>query len=148
MKKQLLEDIRRIKTLMSLIVEDVNAECIEGNCIDGRGTLKIPALDDDNVFDFETPSEKIIKGNFKDNKPINGEDYIVTFKTYLGTATYDGQMNDAFGMYGYGRLQLPNEDNPDEEPACTSSPRMCGEVKYSSREPNTHDDSTRVVQVM
>jgi hypothetical protein len=116
MKKQLLEDIRRIKSLMSLIVEDVNAECIEGNCLDGRGTLKIPALDDDNVFDFETTSEKIIKGNFKDNKPINGEDYIVTFKTYLGTATYDGQMNDAFGMYGYGRLQLPNKDNPDEEP--------------------------------
>jgi hypothetical protein len=116
MKKQLLEDIRRIKSLMSLIVEDVNAECIEGNCLDGRGTLKIPALYDDNVFDFETTSEKIIKGNFKDNKPINGEDYLVTFKTYFGTATYDGQMNDAFGMYGYGKIQLPNQDNPDEEP--------------------------------
>jgi hypothetical protein len=116
MKKQLLEDIRRIKSLMSLIVEDVNAECIEGNCLDGRGTLKIPALDDDNVVDFQTTSEKIIKGNFKDNKPINGEDYLVTFKTYFGTATYDGQMNDAFGMYGYGKIQLPNQDNPDEEP--------------------------------
>ena len=101
---------------MSLIVEDVNAECIEGNCLDGRGTLKIPALDDDNVVDFQTTSEKIIKGNFKDNKPINGEDYLVTFKTYFGTATYDGQMNDAFGMYGYGKIQLPNQDNPDEEP--------------------------------
>lgn len=42
MKKQLLEDIRRIKSLMSLIVEDVSGDCIEGNCVDGVGTLKIP----------------------------------------------------------------------------------------------------------
>ena len=101
---------------MSLIVEDVSAECIEGNCLDGRGTLKIPALDDDNIMDFETPSEKIIKGTFKDNKPINGEDYLVTFKTYFGTSTYYGQMNDTFGMYGNGKIQLPNQDKPDEDP--------------------------------
>ncbi len=99
---------------MSLIVEDVSAECIEGNCIDGKGTLKIPALDDDNIMDFYTTSEKIIKGNFKDNKPISGEDYIVTFKPYFGTVTYEGQMNDKFGLYGYGKIRLPYLDNPDE----------------------------------
>ena len=113
MKKQLLEDIRRIKSLMSLIVEDVSGDCIEGNCVDGVGTLKIPE-DSEKVYDFLTESEKIIKGPFKDSKPINGKNYIVTYKTYFGTATYKGQMNETFGMYGYGRIQLPNQNDSDE----------------------------------
>lgn len=108
MNKLLIENINRIKQLMSLITEDVDTTCVEGNCDNGYGTIKINYVD--GYMEFYEPFDRLIKGYMKDKKPNLDEysttSYLITFKNTNGDvlATADCELTKDLGMTGYGEI--------------------------------------------
>jgi hypothetical protein len=108
MNKLLIENINRIKQLMSLITEDVDTTCVEGDCDNGHGTIKIDYVD--GYMEIYEPFDRLIKGYMKNKKPNIDEystsSYLITFKNTNGDilAEADSELNKELGMTGYGNI--------------------------------------------
>lgn len=91
-----------------LINEQIEKECIEGDCENGKGVLKIPEDENTASEDFYSSSEKIFDGYFINGLPNTEYDFKVTYKPYFGDVKYYGQINKDFGMIEYGELTFPD----------------------------------------
>lgn len=106
MNKLLIENINRIKQLMSLITEGVDATCVEGDCDNGKGTIKIDYVD--GYMEFYEPFDRLIKGYMKNKIPDIDyyNSFSITFKNTNGDvlATADCELTKELGMTGYGEI--------------------------------------------
>lgn len=106
MNKLIIENINRIKQLMSLITEDVDTTCVEGNCDNGNGTIKIDYVD--GYMEFYEPFDRFIKGYMKNKIPDIDyyNSFSITFKNTNGDvlATADCELTKDLGMVGYGEI--------------------------------------------
>lgn len=106
MNKLLIENINRIKQLMSLITEDVDPTCVDGDCENGKGTIKMDYVD--GYMEFYEPFDRFIEG-FMKNKIPNIDyynSYKITFKNTDGVvlATAYCELTKELGMTGYGEI--------------------------------------------
>lgn len=106
MNKLLIENINRIKQLMSLITEDVDATCVEGDCENGKGTIKIDYVD--GYMEFYEPFDRFITGFMKNKIPDIDyyNSYSITFKNTDGDllATAYCELTKELGMTGDGEI--------------------------------------------
>jgi len=107
MNKLLIENINRIRRLM-LISEQIEKECIQGDCENGKGILKIPEDENTASEDFYSLSEKLFDGYFINGEPYPESGFDVTYKTSYGDVKYFGHINKEFGMIEYGELTFPD----------------------------------------
>jgi hypothetical protein len=109
MNKLIIENINRIKQLMSLITEDVDTTCVEGDCDNGYGTIEIKY--DENFLEMWEGFNRKIKGLWENRKPPleNLDSYLITFTLESGgIVTADSELNQELGMVGYGNITFPD----------------------------------------
>jgi len=109
MNNILIENINRIKQLMSLITEDVDSTCVEGDCDNGYGTIEIKYNED--FLEMWEPFDRKIKGIWENKKPPSGNlaSYLITFTLGSGDVVIaDSELNQELGMTGYGNITFPD----------------------------------------